>query len=258
MKSSMLRRRTPGRFFALSAAVFPGAVVLLFMLPVISRISMPTAVGAPQEQRDTESIPETPASSFVASPSELLPIDTKKSRVYIFVDKTGLGHQHAVEGHLKSGTVRLGATENAGQLLFDMKSFDADTDAARRFLGLPGSTDPSTRQQVNANMRNTDILNVNQYPVATFDIKSAVPLEKKSRKGNPLYELSGEFTLRGRKGTIRFEAEVDQKDGVSHIQGRFNILQTQYGITPFRKALGAVGVANQLTITGDLWVSAER
>lgn len=60
-------------------------------------------------------------------------------------------------------------------------------------------------------MRNTDILNVNQYPVATFDIKSAVPLEKKSRRGNPLYELSGEFTLRGRKGTIRFEAEVNDE-----------------------------------------------
>ncbi len=33
-----------------------------------------------------------------------------------------------------------------------MNSFDADTDAARRYLGLEGSTDESTRKQVNANM----------------------------------------------------------------------------------------------------------
>jgi polyisoprenoid-binding protein YceI len=183
-------------------------------------------------------------------------ISVRKSRVYIFVDKTGLGHPHGVEGRLKSGSLTLGAGEEAGELVFDMNSFDADTDAARRYVGLSGSTDASTRRQVNDNMKNTSILNVGQFPTATFAIKSATLLEKKSRAGAPLYELTGEFTLRGKTRPIKFEAEAEQKDNMTHVHGRFAILQTQYGITPFRKALGAVGVADQLIIHGDLWIAS--
>lgn len=183
-------------------------------------------------------------------------ISVQKSRVYIFVDKTGLGHPHGVEGRLKSGSLTLGAGEEAGELVFDMNSFDADTDAARRYVGLSGSTDASTRRQVNDNMKNTSILNVGQFPTATFAIKSATLLEKKSRTGAPLYELTGEFTLRGKTRPIKFEAEAEQKDNMTHVHGRFAILQTQYGITPFRKALGAVGVADQLIIHGDLWIAS--
>jgi polyisoprenoid-binding protein YceI len=179
------------------------------------------------------------------------------SRVYIFVDKTGLGHQHGVEGKLSSGTVNLGAVEQGGEFVFDMKSFDADTDAARRYLGLSGSTDASTRQQVNQNMRAASILNVNQFPTAKFAIKSATASKKKSRDGSPIYEFVGEFTLRGRTQPLKFEAEVETKDNMAHVKGKFAILQTQYGITPFRKALGAVGVADQLVIHGDLWVAVE-
>jgi hypothetical protein len=39
------------------------------------------------------------------------------------------------------------------------------------------------------------------------------------------------------------------------LQGSFSILQSDYGITPFSKALGAVGVADRLTISGDLRVA---
>lgn len=192
-----------------------------------------------------------------ATAAEPNQVDVKKSRVYIFVDKTGLGHQHGVEGRLSSGSIQLGATESAGELIFDMKSFDADTDAARRYLGLSGSTDASTRQQVNQNMRNTSILNVNQHPTAKFVIKSAAESGKKGRSGNPIYEFIGEFTLRGKTRPLQFEAEVESRDGMAHVKGQFAIMQTQYGITPFKKALGAVGVTDRLVIHGDLWVAEE-
>ena len=182
----------------------------------------------------------------------------KKSRVYVFVDKTGFGHQHGIEGRLKSGHVKLGASADAGEFVFDMTSFDGDSDAARRYVGLEGSTDLSTRRQVNDNMKGAAILNVAQFPTATFAIKSATRLEKKSRAGAALYEFTGEFTLRGKQRPLKFEAEVESKDGFAHVRGRFNVLQTQYGITPFRKAFGTIGVADQLTIHGDLWVAAEE
>lgn len=229
-----------GRFFAL--CLLPG-VACLFVHSV-SHAQQPADKARKQ------------AESVEAEQLEPHQISVQRSRVYIFVEKTGLGHQHGVEGRLKTGSLTLGAAEEAGKLVFDMNSFDADTDAARRYLGLSGSADPSTRRQVNDNMKNTSILNVDQFPTATFSIKSATLLEKKSRNGAPLYELNGEFTLRGKSRPIRLEAEAVQKDNMFHVRGRFSILQTQYGITPFRKALGTVGVADQLTIHGDLWIAA--
>ena len=47
-------------------------------------------------------------------------VDVKRSYVVVHVAKGGrLGHEHAVLGKLSSGEVRLGAKEEAGQLVFD-------------------------------------------------------------------------------------------------------------------------------------------
>ncbi|MBL8814130.1 MAG: YceI family protein [Planctomycetaceae bacterium] len=185
-------------------------------------------------------------------------VSVAQSRVYTFVGKTGFGHDHGVEGKLKSGNLRLGATEDAGELVFDMTSFDADTDAARRYVGLNGSTDASTRQQVNANMRGDTILAVRRYPTATFAIASAKDLGKKSRDGHPQYELDGKFTLHGTTRPLKLTVTVQKtKEGMDRVRGSFSILQTHYGITPFSKALGAVGVTDKLTIHGDILVAAE-
>lgn len=182
-------------------------------------------------------------------------VNTQVSRVYTFVDKTGLGHQHAIEGKLASGTLMLGALSDAGQLVFDMKSFDADTAKARRYIGLEGTTSESTRGQVTANMLGNHVLDVDHFPTATFDVTSALPTSKRSDQGLPRYELSGTFTLRGVKRPLRLIAEIEQARGWLHVRGSFPVKQTSFGITPYSKAFGAIGVADELRIHGDLWVA---
>ncbi len=177
------------------------------------------------------------------------------SRVYTFVDKTGLGHQHGIEGKLSSGSLVLGAESAAGQLVFDMRSFDADTDAARRYVGLSGTTGESTRSQVNANMKGEYVLDVQRYPKATFDVASAKATGQTSPRGLPTYELTGTFTLHGKRQPLRIVAEVEQARGWLHVRGSFAIKQTSFGITPYSKAFGAIGVADTLRIYGDLWVA---
>ena len=227
------------------------AIIFVFVFVFVFR-STNAVVARPQQTVATANANDVPEE---LEPSQ---VSLKKSRVYVFVDKTGFGHQHGIEGRLKSGQVTLGAVESAGEFVFDMTSFDGDSDAARRSVGLEGSTDLSTRRQVNDNMKGATILNVAQYPTATFAIKSATLLDKKSRTGAALYEFAGGFTLRGKQRPLKFEAEVETKDQLLHIRGRFNVLQTEYGITPFRKAFGTIGVADQLTIHGDLWVAPEK
>lgn len=179
----------------------------------------------------------------------------KSSHVYTLVGKTGLGHEHGVVGNLASGHLELGASQKAGEMVFDMTSFQADTDAARKYVGLEGTSSKSTQQQVNDNMLGDKVLNVEKYPTATFKIHSAEKLEKPSKRGLPQYLLKGEFTLQKTTRPLEFLVEVEMVKGWQHVRGGFRINQTDYGIQPFSKAFGAIGVANQLTIWGDAWVA---
>jgi polyisoprenoid-binding protein YceI len=171
------------------------------------------------------------------------------------VDKTGLGHQHGVEANLLAGRLILGAQENAGTLVIDMTSFKADTAMARKYVGLSGTTDESTRKKVTDNMLGASVLNATQFPTATYEIASAKATGQTSSQGLPSYELIGQFTLHGVTRPLRIAASVEQARGWLHLRGGFQIKQSDYGITPFSKAFGAIGVADELKIYGDLFVA---
>ncbi len=181
-------------------------------------------------------------------------VDPRISRAYIFVGKTGLGHEHAVVGAVRSGKINLGATKDAGEVVFDMRTFNADTPEARQYIGLQGTTDASTRQQVNANMLGASVLDVGRFPTATFKISSAVSSPVPNRNGKTQYLLDGKFTLHGVTQPLKMIAEMEEVQQKVHLRGAFSILQTSFGIRPFSKAFGAIGVTDQLTIHGDLWL----
>lgn len=183
-------------------------------------------------------------------------IDTSACRVFIKVGKTGLGHEHGVEGRLKSGFLNLGATTNAGQIIFDIASFQADTPAARQYVGLAGATDADTQRQVNANMLGPDVLDARRFPTATFRVNTIQQLPADRPGGSPKYQLDGDFTLHGTKRPVRILAESSAPSGHVRLHGSFSILQSDYGITPYSKAFGAIGVADSLTIWGDLWIAS--
>jgi polyisoprenoid-binding protein YceI len=185
-------------------------------------------------------------------------VDVERSRVYTFVGKTGFGHEHGIVGRLKGGSIRLGAKQNAGQLEFDLASFQADTPDARHYVRLSGETNDSTREQVTANMLGKSVLDVEQYPTATFVIDSAIPL-KKAQPNSPRYvQLDGQFTLHGATRPLRIIAQATPESGAVRLRGSFTMLQTDYNITPFSKALGAVGVTDKLKIYGDIVLVAAQ
>jgi polyisoprenoid-binding protein YceI len=163
-----------------------------------------------------------------------------------------LGHAHGIEGKLKSGTVKLGEKEDAGQFVFDMQSFDADTDISRKKAGLEGQTDAATRTKVNENMRGPNVLDVKEHPTATFDIESSLATGKQSEDDHPLYELKGRFTLHGIANPLTITVEAKTKDNSTQLNGKFKILQTDFGIKPYSTGLGAIRVADELTIWGEI------
>ena len=196
-----------------------------------------------------------PTSGVAKNPPGAGDVDIERSRVYAFVGKTGLGHEHAVIGRLKSGSIHLGATQNAGQLEFDLTSFLADTKVARRYVGLTGETNSSTQEQVTANMLGQYVLDTQQFPTATFVIDSAQPLRRDNPNGPRRFQLDGQFTLHGTSRPLRLIARR-ARERTNPPSWRFKMLQTDYNITPFTKALGAVGVTDELKIYGDILIVA--
>jgi hypothetical protein len=53
-------------------------------------------------------------------------------------------------------------------------------------------------------------------------------------------------------------AEGEEKNGWMHQRDGFTMLQSQFGITPFTKASGAMGVADQLSVLGDVRIATQR
>jgi polyisoprenoid-binding protein YceI len=175
-------------------------------------------------------------------------VDVNASRVYVKVGSaTALGHVHGVQGNLSSGKVTLGG---AGEVVFDMTSFTADTAQARQYVGLPAQFSQSDAQKVTANMRGGDVLDVARFPTATFSITSAAPADGQKAGDPGRYQLDGRFTLHGVTQPLRFLATVEAtgKPGTLHARGSFSILQTSYGIQPYSALAGLVRVADQLDI----------
>lgn len=199
--------------------------------------------------------PPPPAGPSAVPRMELAPgdINLAASRVYIFVDKTGFGHQHGVEGRLREGRLFLSG-RRAGRMVFDMLSFRADSPLARRFVGLHGEIDAKTQKDVTDTMLGPDILDVRRFPEATFEVETFRLLERPDKRGRPQYYLDGEFRLHGVKRTLRFVAEGMEERGHLHLKGKFDLRQSEYKIPPYKKALGTVGVADVLTVYGDIWI----
>lgn len=176
------------------------------------------------------------------------------SRVYIFVDRSNsLGHVHGVEGRLKSGSVMLTGAQ-PGNLVIDMQSFDADTPAGRAAFGLADDIDLGTRQKVNENMKGVEVLNVAKFPEARLENIKLTATGKTSTRKLPEYTLEGDFTLQQTTRKITATCDLEEKNGWQHLRGLFKIRQTDYGIKPFSRVLGAVGVKDELLISGDLWI----
>jgi hypothetical protein len=185
-------------------------------------------------------------------------INTEFSRVYIFVDRTtALGHAHGIEGRLLNGNVTIDGS-HPGALVFDMKSFDADTPNGRKVFGLADDIDQGTRKKVTENMLGAEVLYVSKYPEAKLENIKLSSTGKTSDRKLPEILMEGDFTLHKTTRKISATCDLEEKNGWNHLRGKFRIRQTDYGIKPYTRALGAVGVKDELLIYGDLWIAPSQ
>ena len=200
---------------------------------------------------------QPPASQPAAprdAPARETEIDAKRSRVFVRVSKIGLGHEHGVEGRLKSGWLRLDAAADAGELVFDLESFTADTAAARSYVGLKDPIAEGDQRQVTQTLRGREVLDVQKHPTATYVVRSSRAVAPAAGEPVTTFELDGEFDLHGVRRPLRFKAVIQRSEDALRVHGRFVIKQSDFGIKPYTKFLGTVRVADELTIWGDMWL----
>ena len=186
-------------------------------------------------------------------------VDTAASRAFIKVTSgTRLGHPHGVEGRLKSGKLTFGGD---GDLVFDMSTFTADTTESRKRAGLEGEkTSASDAQKVTQTMRGADVLDTARFATATFHMNVIQPSDGQAAGAPGMYKVQGAFTLHGVEKKIELNAKLEPADQPPKMRfsGSFKIKQSDYGIKPYSTLGGAVKVADELEITGDLLLSSEK
>lgn len=180
-------------------------------------------------------------------------VNVEASRIYVKVGTaTRLGHEHGVQGKVKSGKLTLGGD---GELVFDMDSFVADTAEARKRVGLEKKkVSANEAKKVTEAMRGADVLDVAKYPTATYRMASITPLDKQAAGEPGTYQVEGSFTLHGSEQKLPFKAKVERGDKgrLLRMSGTFTLKQTDYGIKPYSAAAGLAKVADELVIWGDL------
>jgi polyisoprenoid-binding protein YceI len=187
-----------------------------------------------------------------ASPAKAYRVDTEASKVFVKVGRaTRLGHDHGVEGGLKSGKVTPGGE---GELVFDMASFEADTQQARDRVGLGRKRVSANEAKKVTDAMRTEVLDVARFPTATCKIRSLTPLAKQAAGEPGDYQVEGTFTLHGKEQPLQLKARLERtdKEGVLRMTGSLTIRQTDYGMTPLSVMGGLAKVADEVKITGEL------
>jgi polyisoprenoid-binding protein YceI len=169
-------------------------------------------------------------------------VEPDRSHALIAVGKTGAfsfaGHTHEVEAPLTSGVVHLDADDPSRD---DVRlEFNA---AAMRVTGKGESA--SDVPKVAATMLSDAVLDVTRYPAIAFESTSV------TGKGSAAaLELSvtGKLSIHGTTQMVTTPVSVKLAGNQLTASGKFNIQQTDFGITPISVG-GVVKVKNELNIT---------
>jgi len=204
--------------------------------------------------------PQPPPAAVPAERGAALPagalqyvIDPDGSIVTIRVYRAGplarLGHNHVITSAAEAGTVWTnGELPGSGfEMRVPVASLVVDDPTARQAAGpdFPGEVPEDARAGTRSNMLRPEVLNAAVYP--------EIVVRADALAGNweaPV--AAARMTLRDR--TLEREVPVAIARGPTEItaRGSFRVLQSDFGITPFSVAGGAIQVADGLDVTFEI------
>jgi polyisoprenoid-binding protein YceI len=102
--------------------------------------------------------------------------------------------------------------------------------------------DEEQRAEVDRIAHGPEVLDAARFPTISVEAKAA-----EARDGS--LTMRGTVTLHGRERPVAFPMRVAVTGERAVAEGSFRVLQSDFGITPYRKFLGAVGVKDELLVS---------
>lgn len=188
----------------------------------------------------------------------VLAIDANASSLAIEVYRAGplakLGHNHVITAPRLYGRVWLHPQfeRSAFEVHVPVTELIVDDEQARASAGadFPPGVPEDAKQGTRSNLLGPDVLDAAHHPEVV--IRSVA-----IRGTPPRFEVVAAFTLRSQTREFPIPVTAAIESGRTRVQGEFTLRQTDFGLTPFSVALGALTVEDDLQIRFDLVAIAE-
>jgi hypothetical protein len=166
-------------------------------------------------------------------------IDSAETRITVLVYRAGplarLGHNHAITSGGETGVIWLGSTPASSgfEIHVPVTAFDVDDPQARAEAGadFPGAVPDEARAGTTTNMLRAEVLDAAHYPEIVVRSVSA----------------TGTWEQATVRASVRLKDLERSFDRIT-VTGAFAVRQTDFGITPFSVAGGAIQVADTINI----------
>ena len=200
--------------------------------------------------RPPPSAPSAPAVPKIdVSGATRYQIDSAASDVHVLVYRAGaaarMGHNHVVSSKDVRGMVYLQKEFSRShiELSLPVEKFVVDDPKARATEGddFAAEVPQDARESTRRNLLRTEVLDAEHY--AEIKLQSVRVAGTRARP-----ELTLRITIKDTARDVPVVANVAESGDALKINGEFAVKQTDFGITPFSVALGALQVQDQLRI----------
>jgi YceI-like domain len=201
--------------------------------------------GAPADASQPQSAGVAPARAG----TEAWRIDPDATVVTIVVRRAGplarLGHDHVITSGGESGSVWLGATPDASsfELQLPVGQFDVDLPQARAAAGaeFAAPVPEEARQATRRNLLRAEVLDEAGHPLVVLRSVTASGSWAQAQVGIAVQ-------IRGVERREDVLVTIERDAGRLVARGELRLRQSDYGITPFAVAGGAIQVADTLEL----------
>jgi polyisoprenoid-binding protein YceI len=193
------------------------------------------------------------AAATTGAATRRLQVDPERTVVTVIVRRAGplakLGHDHVITSADEAGSVWLGSTpaDSSFELTLPVDRFDVDLPAARAAAGVEfaAPVPDDARAGTRHNMLRAEVLDGEQFPTLTLRSSAA-----SGAWPQPIVRVA--VTLKGVAREQEIPVVVERDTAGLTARGELRLNQTDFGITPFSVAGGAIRVADTLEIRFEL------
>ena len=225
------------------------ACVSLLILAGGCRVAHETQ-PAPADQASVAVTATTqPPATTRAAGAVAWPVDPERTVVTVIVRRAGplarLGHDHVITSADERGTVWLGASpaESAFELHLPVERFEVDLPEARAAAGaeFAAAVPDEARAGTRRNLLRPEVLDATGFPL--IELRS---IAATGAWAQPVIRVA--VTLRGATREFEMPVVVERAADVLVAHGELRFNQSDFAITPFSVAGGAIQVADALEV----------